>query len=113
MVEFQYFAGCPHAAETWRHLEELTAEGFLLPDEVQVTEVRDAEEARRMQFAGSPTVLVDGVDIYTEEKPRETNFACRVYVVNGMRTGVLPKEFIRQQISKLRGGTSHRGKSGS
>ncbi|MCR4439275.1 MAG: alkylmercury lyase [bacterium] len=113
MVEFQYFAGCPNAAETWRHLQELIAEGFLLPDEVHVTEVNDAEAARRMRFAGSPTVLVDGVDIYTEEEPREANFACRVYLVNGMRTGVLPKEFIRQQIGKLRGGTSRCGKSGS
>lgn len=89
------------------------AEGFLLPDEVHVTEVGDTEAAWRVQSAGSPTVLVDAVDIYMEEKPHDTNLACRVYVVTGMRTGVLPKEFIRQQISELRGGTSHRGKAGS
>jgi hypothetical protein len=48
-----------------------------------------------MKFQGSPSILVDGVDIYTGVKPEGFSYSCRVYEFDGKQTGVIPREFIR------------------
>lgn len=45
--------------------------------EYQLIETQEAAE--RYQFAGSPTVLFDGVDPF-EQKVRTVGLACRVYL---------------------------------
>lgn len=74
-VTLRYFDGCPNWEVTDRRLRGLGAElGFTLAHE----RVETPEEAERLGFAGSPTVLLDGVDPFaTGEEP--TGFACRVY----------------------------------
>jgi len=94
MIEFQFFKGCPHSEQTLRNLLSLVAEGFLKENEIIITEVSDP-----------PTILVDGYDIYTEKVPETFNFSCRIYNINGIQTGVLPREFIKTQIEKLRAQT--------
>ncbi len=102
MIEFQYFNGCPNAEKTLSNLKELIFEGLIREDEIKITEVPDIDSARELNFQGSPTILINGRDIYTEEKPTSFNYSCRVYTINGIRTGVLPKEFILEKIKKLR-----------
>lgn len=102
MIEFQYFPGCPHAAQTLHNLQQLMEEGLVRADELRIVKAEDAETAQRVGFRGSPTILVDGIDIYTLRKPAEPCFTCRTYLIAGKPSGVLPKEFIRQQLSKLR-----------
>ncbi len=102
MIEFQYFPGCPHAAETLHNLQQLIEEGVIDAEEVRITKAEDAETAQQMGFQGSPTILVDDIDIYTESKPGQPCFSCRTYIIDGKPTGVLPKEFIRQQLIRLR-----------
>jgi len=101
MIEFQYFNGCPNAEKTLSNLKELIFEGLIREDEIKITEVPDIDSARELNFQGSPTILINGRDIYTEEKPTSFNYSCRVYTINGIRTGVLPKEFILERIKKL------------
>ncbi len=74
-VTLRYFDGCPNWEVADRRLRSLAAEpGFELVHEV----VDTPEEAERLGFAGSPTVLVDGVDPFTTgDEP--TGLACRVY----------------------------------
>ncbi|MBC7362220.1 MAG: alkylmercury lyase [Candidatus Aminicenantes bacterium] len=102
MIEFQFFKGCPHSEATLKNLVELVEEGFIKKDEIVLTEVPNPETAKELNFQGSPTILVDGYDIYTEQKPEKFNFSCRVYNLNGTLTGILPKEFIKAQIEKLK-----------
>lgn len=105
MIEFQFFKGCPHSEQTLRNLLSLVAEGFLKENEIIITEVSDPRTAQKLKFLGSPTILVDGYDIYTEKVPETFNFSCRIYNINGIQTGVLPREFIKTQIEKLRAQT--------
>jgi hypothetical protein len=102
MIEFQFFKGCPHSDTTLKNLLELVEEGFVKESEIVITEVPNPETAAKLNFQGSPTILVNEYDIYTEQKSEKFNFSCRVYNLSGIQTGVLPKEFIKDQIEKLR-----------
>lgn len=100
MISFQYFDGCPHSKTTLRNLEQVTVELGIPSDEIQVVLVRDPAEAERLSFAGSPSVLVDGVDIYTGLPPAEASFSCRVFTFNGEQTGVIPEWFLKAKLGK-------------
>ncbi len=102
MIEFQYFESCPHSTESLKNLKKLIAEGFIAEDELIMTEVPDVAAAEKLNFQGSPTILYEGLDIYTGEIPVSFNYSCRIYIVNGIRTGMLPKDFIKKQIEELR-----------
>ncbi len=75
VVTLLYFDGCPNWQQTDERLTQLQAEyGFTL----ERRKVDTPEEAARVGFAGSPTVLVDGVDPFaTGDEP--TGLACRVH----------------------------------
>ena len=77
-VTLRYFDGCPNWEIADQRLRSLADEvGFTLRYE----QVETPEEAERLGFAGSPTVLVDGVDPFaTGDGP--TGLACRVYATD-------------------------------
>lgn len=102
MIIFQYFDGCPNAEATYENLMGLVEDKLINSPEIKVVKIESIDEAESKQFQGSPTILVNGRDIYTEEEPKGFSYACRMYVINGMQTGVLPKEYILQQITKLK-----------
>ncbi|NLJ47507.1 MAG: alkylmercury lyase [Treponema sp.] len=104
MIEFQYFEGCPNAAETLRNLEVLSEEGLFPKSDLKITNVRGLDRAEELRFQGSPTVLVDGIDVYTGKSPDGFNYTCRIYEMFGKRTGILPKEFLKESIERLRSG---------
>jgi hypothetical protein len=74
-IELLYFEGCPN----WRTVEERLASlqpelGFTLTRRL----VSTSEDAERLGFRGSPTILVDGVDPFVSGIEPGV-FACRVY----------------------------------
>lgn len=61
-VQVQLSPGCGHGEQTVALVRAVL--GQLAPDaRVEIVEVRTAEDAERLGFRGSPTVLVDGADI--------------------------------------------------
>ena len=77
-IDILYFEGCPNHTPTVARVTQIAAEMGLTVSltEVQIT---TPEEAQQRRFLGSPTVLVNGVDI--DPSPRErTNYwlSCRV-----------------------------------
>jgi diketogulonate reductase-like aldo/keto reductase len=101
MIDFLYFEGCPNAGKTWNNLESLVQEGLIKPETVSRIEVPDMESAEKHHFQGSPTILINGIDIYSGVRPEGVHYACRVFTFDGERTGVIPKEFIRRKIDEL------------
>lgn len=101
MIDFLYFEGCPNAGETWINLETLINEGIINRDKVRRIEVPDTVSAEKHHFQGSPTILFNGVDIYSGTRPEGVHYTCRVFSFNGERTGVIPLEFIRRKIQEL------------
>ena len=74
-VELLYFDGCPSWQETERRLHEALAGTDVPVTRVAVTTPEDAE---RLRFRGSPTVLVDGVDPFAEPDD-PVGLSCRVF----------------------------------
>jgi hypothetical protein len=61
-VELLWWEGCP---STDRALLELRAalEELSLPDEVAMREISTDEQAETARFTGSPTILINGVEL--------------------------------------------------
>lgn len=102
MVEFQYFDGCPNSETTLNNLKELIEENIIDIKEVKITEVNSPEEADKLNFQGSPTILINGIDIYSGEIPKLSNFSCRYYVFEGKRTGIISKEYIKYKYEQYK-----------
>lgn len=75
-LTLQYFNGCPN----WEVLDRRLAEMLDGRSDVRVRRqlVETTEDAVRLGFHGSPTVLVDGVDPFAEEGA-PVGLACRVF----------------------------------
>lgn len=99
MIEFQYFEGCPSANVTLRNLHYVMSELGISEDRLKITNVPDAESANKLCFLGSPSILIDGCDIYSGGIPKGFNYACRIYDFNGGLTGIIPKGFIRDRLT--------------
>lgn len=96
-VTLQYVEGCPNAREVAAVLAELADElGDLA---VRYERIDSEEQARRAGFAGSPTVLVDGVDPFAAGEPA-TGLACRRYATPHGPRGHPDREQLRAALSK-------------
>ena len=77
-VTLLYFAGCPN----WRQAEQNLSSALALDDltdtVVSYQRVETVEDAARVGFTGSPTVLIDGTDPFAT--PDESvGLSCRLY----------------------------------
>ena len=77
-VEFLYFDGCPTYETATKTLRTVLAEEGLESD-IEIVAVNTDEEARRLRFPGSPTIRVDGHDLFPVPERDEWGFGCRVY----------------------------------
>ena len=76
-VQLLYFDGCPHRTL----LEERLREALDLlddPSTIEHLQVESQEEAERLRFAGSPSILVDGTDPFGSPTSA-AGLTCRVY----------------------------------
>lgn len=76
-VELLWFSGCPNWQETEQRLRQALAVSGAGADVVLV-EVTTDEDAQRLRFRGSPTVLVDGRDPFAQETD-PVGLSCRVF----------------------------------
>jgi hypothetical protein len=78
-IELLHIAECPNWAETARLLRSaLDSTGHRdVPIGVQL--IASEESAEEWGFAGSPTILADGVDLFPS-RDRARSLACRTYV---------------------------------
>jgi hypothetical protein len=66
---------------------------------VKVVKVETGEQARRLQFIGSPTILVDGRDIQPPAEDAYYALTCRAYYLEDGRVSPLPSlEMIRRAL---------------
>ena len=91
-VSLLYFEGCP----SWHEADDRLRQALAITGHVETTikyvQVSTPEEAERLEFRGSPTMLVDGVDPFAELNNAAPNsavgLACRLYrTEDGGRAG--------------------------
>ncbi len=78
-VQVLYFTGCPNHIPTVDLARQVIAE-IGLDAEIEEVEVASGDDAAQLRFLGSPTVLVNGVDIEASARTRmDFGFSCRTY----------------------------------
>ena len=88
-ITFLYYEDCPsHDAALDRLLQVLVEEG--IQAEIEIIKVETEEQAQRLRFVGSPTILVNGQDI--DPTPTDALYAltCRAYRLEDGRISPLP-----------------------
>lgn len=77
-IEMLYFDGCP----TYRTAESTLREvltGCGMDAEPEMVAINTDEEAQRLRFPGSPTIRVDGRDLFPAPEREDWRLGCRVY----------------------------------
>jgi hypothetical protein len=97
-VEVLYFDGCPtHEAATWT-LREVLAELGAEAD-VELVAINTDEEAKRLRFPGSPTIRVEGRDLFPVPERSAWALGCRTYATAEGLKGYPTREMVRDALA--------------
>lgn len=78
-VTIQYFDSCPN----WKIAEgrvKSIIEEYGLGVDLEYHRIETPEDAEKYQFAGSPTLLIDGHDPFASDDLTQIGLACRTYM---------------------------------
>jgi hypothetical protein len=75
-IELLFWRGCPSHPDALAMLRAALAERGI-SDDVVVREIVDDQDAVAERFPGSPTIRVDGADLFPTDDP--PSLTCRVY----------------------------------
>jgi copper chaperone CopZ len=96
-VQVLYFEGCPNHEPAVALARQVIAD-LGVDASVGEVEVKDADDAERMRFLGSPTVIVDGVDIEPCARSRtDFGFCCRTYNGKGIPSRKLLEDALQHR----------------
>jgi hypothetical protein len=105
LIEVLYFDGCPNHEEAVTLVKRVASELGFDPS-IEITEVRDAEAARRHRFLGSPTVRVAGRDVDPGADERtDYVMACRIYQGERGPSGLPDEEWLRDALRESLAGS--------
>jgi len=77
-VRLRHFEGCPNAGLARTRLAEALRRVGLDPTAITMEEVATPEDAERLGFRGSPTILIDGRDPFADGQ-HPGGLTCRIY----------------------------------
>jgi hypothetical protein len=89
-VELLFWQGCPSHLKALAELRAAMADLGLAPDTIDVREIHTEADAARERFVGSPTILIDGVDIRPSAENEPYGLTCRVYHLRDGRVSPTP-----------------------
>lgn len=98
-IRFLYIEGCPHAEEALNLLRQVLDEKGI-NEEIEIIEIKCAEDAKRYNFLGSPSIQINGIDIEKDRRNEQPTFGCRVYRAKKGYKGIPPKEMIIKAIEE-------------
>jgi hypothetical protein len=89
-VELLWWEGCPSTERAVEAVREALADVGLDRVEVRMREIKDDGEALDSGFVGSPTILIDGVDLVPAADDEQIGLSCRVYRRRDGRVSPIP-----------------------
>ena len=98
-VEVLYFDGCPTYKTAENTLRQVLAEEGI-DAEINLVVVNTDEEARRQRFPGSPTIRVEGKDLFPMSEREDWRLGCRVYATPEGLKGLPTTEMLRAALTK-------------
>jgi len=96
-AEILHIDDCPSWEEAGRLLREALDSTGHQDTVITYTRVISAAAAAQVPFAGSPTILIDGTDLFPLDG-RTTDLACRVYITPGGFAGWPTQEQLKQAL---------------
>ena len=90
VVELLWWRGCPSTEVMAGQIEAALGDLGLAGVAVELREVADEAEAERERFVGSPTVRVDGHELFPPEHGEPASLTCRVYRLRDGRFSPTP-----------------------
>jgi hypothetical protein len=101
-VEVLYFAGCPNHLPALNRVREVLAKEAASAEVTEI-EVESAASAERLQFLGSPTIRINGLDIeQAARSSRSIGWMCRTYTHHGEHVAVPPTEWIEAAVREAK-----------
>jgi len=98
-VEVLYFDGCPTYQAAEKILRRLLAQEGA-EAEVELVAVNTDEEARRLRFPGSPTIRIDGEDLFPVPVRAGYALGCRMYATPEGLKGSPTPEMVRASLAE-------------
>lgn len=89
-VELLWWAGCPSTDRAQDELEHAIRDVGLPAVGLRRTEISTDEQARARDFVGSPTILIDGVDVASRGPGEPASLSCRIYRLRDGRVSPTP-----------------------
>jgi hypothetical protein len=102
-----YFDGCPTYKMATKALQTVLAEEGI-EAEVELVAINSDEEAQRLRFPGSPTVRVDGRDLFPAPEREDWRLGCRVYATPEGLSGSPSAEMLREALKTKGAGGANR-----
>ena len=89
-VELLWWEGCPSTERALTAVREALTDLGLANVDVRMREIRGDDDARETGFVGSPTILIDGVDLVPAAADEQIGLSCRVYRRRDGRVSPIP-----------------------
>lgn len=100
-VELLWWEGCPSTERALAAVQEALGELDLSDVEVRMREIKGDGDAREAGFVGSPTILIDGVDLVPAAAEEQIGLSCRVYRRRDGRVSPIPDpDDLREALSR-------------
>lgn len=102
-IQVLFFEGCPNYGPAIELVRSIAPDAT-----IEAVEIKTQQDAERMRFLGSPTILVDGMDVEPEARTRtDFGFTCRTYGGRGLPS----RELVASAIRCCSPGTTARPRS--
>ena len=98
-VEVLVVAECPNEGSALTLVRQALDDVGLKRVPIRTRVVSSTQDAEELGFVGSPTIRINGTDPF-ETRDRATGLACRVYVENGVRSGLPDLRTLRQALKR-------------
>jgi hypothetical protein len=89
-VELLWWEGCPSTERALAAVREALSELGLGGVEIRTQEIKNDDDAHELGFVGSPTILIDGVDLVPAASEEQIGLSCRVYRRRDGRVSPIP-----------------------
>lgn len=94
-IELYYFDGCPTYKPAISNLKTALQEQNI-NSKIEIIRVESPEHAQELKFQGSPSIVIDGIDLEGKNDP--ASFGCRLYEIDGEPTGIPTTQYITEKL---------------
>lgn len=91
-----YFDGCPSWKSALNNLRQVI-QAEQIQAEITLLKVDDESTAQKERFLGSPSIRINGVDLWPDERTNYT-LSCRVYQTPTGFEGVPTVEMLKEKL---------------